>query len=253
MTNPRAAAGLIAFLALAVSAAAQPPAAAGMVGLRFGVVGSDVAVLAVVPGSAAEAAGIAVGDKLLTVEDSPVGPMTLAQIVARFRGPAGTPVTASLQRGEAAPVEYRLVRRAPTQAPEAPVGAAPPAPGMVGLRLGVIGSEITVVETLADSPAADAGIAAGDKLLAVDGRPVGALTLAQAVDRLRGPAGTEVAATFQRGDAPPADHRLVRRALPQAAPSPAQAASSDEPSPPRAPRAARPRLTMEEVSAELLP
>jgi C-terminal processing protease CtpA/Prc len=260
MKEPSAARLTLALL-LAVSAAAET-GAPGLVGIRLGVAGPDVTVLQVVPGSSAAEAGIAVRDKLVAVGERPVGPMTLAQISASLRGEPGSVVAATFQRGEAAPVEYRLTRRAPGTAAAAPVPAEPEAdapeagaPGMVGLRLSVDGPDVKVADVVPGSPAAEAGIAPGDKLQSVDGRPVGPMTLAQIAARLRGPAGSPVSASFARGDAAPTDYRLVRRAMrstasvAEEAPPPADSAAPEA----RSPRRAGRRLSREEVEAELLP
>ena len=62
--------------------------------------------------------------------------------------------------------------------------------GGVGLEIGVVDGHLTVIAPLPDTPAARAGIAAGDRLVAVDDRPVQRLgELAQA---LRGPPDTNV-------------------------------------------------------------
>ncbi len=249
MRNATAAASLIAFLTFAGAAAAEEAPPPGMIGLRLGVVGSDVSVLGVVPGSPAAQAGISVGDALQTVDGRPVGPMTLAQISARLRGPAGTEVSAAFSRGDAAPVEYRLVRADPGRAAPAPAEGLP---GMVGLRLGMSGPDVAVVEVIPASPAAEAGIAPGDRLLAVDGDPVAAETLARIVSRLRGPAGAAVMAEFERAGRR-SSYRLVRRVLPQAAAAPPPSEPSHEAAAPSAPRALRPKLSQEEAAEELLP
>lgn len=230
-----------AALLLAVTAAAQTRPT-GTIGLRLGVVGSDVAVLEVVPGSAAGDAGIMAGDKLLAVEGDAIGAWTLARIGASLRGEPGTSVTATFQRGEAAPVDRRLVRRGPSD-------------GMIGLRLAVNGPDVAVTEVVPGSSAAQAGIAVGDKLEAVNGRPVGPMTLSQIVARLRGPAGTSVTASFSRGEAAPADYVLSRGPLTAAPAAVAEASAPPEASTParRALRPAGPRLTDQEVDEELLP
>jgi carboxyl-terminal processing protease len=58
----------------------------------------------------------------------------------------------------------------------------------------------TIVYTLPKSPARAAGLKAGDVLLQVDGQDVQALSLQQIVQRVRGPAGSEVHLKVLRGD-----------------------------------------------------
>lgn len=81
----------------------------------------------------------------------------------------------------------------------------------VGLEVGVEAGEVVVVSPLDDSPAARAGILAGDVILSVDGMPVDKENLQDTVDRLRGPAGTRVVLAVRRG-APeePVSFELVR-------------------------------------------
>lgn len=86
-------------------------AGAGLVGLRIGVVSGGVAVAAVSPGSSADQAGVQVGDLVLAVDGARTGPMTLAQIARHVRGPAGTSVTVTFQRGDGSPFDKVLVRR----------------------------------------------------------------------------------------------------------------------------------------------
>ena len=65
------------------------------------------------------------------------------------------------------------------------------------------------------SPAEAAGLLAGDVVLAVDGVPLDGLTVDGARDKIRGPKGTTVTLTIQRGDGPPfdvADHPRHRPA-----------------------------------------
>ncbi|MFP3386332.1 S41 family peptidase, partial [Tritonibacter sp. SIMBA_163] len=64
----------------------------------------------------------------------------------------------------------------------------------VGLRLEINekNQSLTVVEPLPDSPAAAAGIQAGDEIVAINGQPTALLSLEQASKLIRGESGTEV-------------------------------------------------------------
>ena len=69
----------------------------------------------------------------------------------------------------------------------------------VGLEVGTRDDEIVVIAPIDGSPASAAGIAAGDTIAAIDGEPVVAGKLQEAIRRLRGEAGTRVSLTVLRG------------------------------------------------------
>ena len=69
----------------------------------------------------------------------------------------------------------------------------------VGLQVAQRGEAIVITRVFEDSPAARAGIRAGERLVSVDGTPVAGRTLDSAVSRIRGPKGS----TVRLGIAPP--------------------------------------------------
>ena len=73
--------------------------------------------------------------------------------------------------------------------------AAQARPGSLGLRLGNDLPTPTVRFVLAGSPAALAGVRFGDRVLAVDGRPVQGMTARQVERRVEGPVGSPVQLT----------------------------------------------------------
>lgn len=68
----------------------------------------------------------------------------------------------------------------------------------VGMELALKDDAVTVVAPIDDTPAARAGIVAGDRLTHVDGQPVAGLSLTQVVAKIRGPTGSAVALTLLR-------------------------------------------------------
>ena len=64
----------------------------------------------------------------------------------------------------------------------------------IGIRLSIeeSTSQITVVEPLADSPADQAGIKSGDKIVSINGKPTSLMSLEQASEEIRGEVGTTV-------------------------------------------------------------
>jgi carboxyl-terminal processing protease len=69
---------------------------------------------------------------------------------------------------------------------------------------------LTVVSPMEDSPAFDAGIKAGDKIVQIEGRSTEKITMPEAVKRLRGAPGTDVTITILHPGEPPKDHKLTR-------------------------------------------
>ena len=70
--------------------------------------------------------------------------------------------------------------------------------GGIGIELGLRDGHFTVLETLSDTPAQQAGLAAGDRLIALDGEPLRGKKLLDAIDLLRGPTGSDVSLTLMR-------------------------------------------------------
>ena len=88
-------------------------------------------------------------------------------------------------------------------------------------EFGGLGIEVTqedgfvkVVSPIDGTPAAEAGMEAGDFITHVDGESVLGLTLNEAVDRMRGPVGSEIVITVVReGEQEPFDVSLVRATI----------------------------------------
>ena len=70
----------------------------------------------------------------------------------------------------------------------------------IGAELGTKDKDIVVISPLDGSPAEKAGIRAGDIVQAVDGQSVAGWSLSQAVDKIRGPKGTNVTLTVIHKD-----------------------------------------------------
>ena len=88
-------------------------------------------------------------------------------------------------------------------APQAPDGTAGCAP------LGAA-CHLVVTRPFEGSPAAKSGLLAGDIVAAVDGKSLDGLTADAARDRIRGPKGTVVTLTVQRGDRAPLELAITR-------------------------------------------
>ncbi len=82
----------------------------------------------------------------------------------------------------------------------------------IGIRLGIDDStsELTVVAPLENSPAAKAGIKAGDKILRINDKPTSLMSIEQASTEIKGEVGTEVELKISRADKDVFDITLVR-------------------------------------------
>ncbi|TVQ57910.1 MAG: S41 family peptidase [Rhodobacteraceae bacterium] len=82
--------------------------------------------------------------------------------------------------------------------------------GGLGIEVGYEDGAVVVIAPMDDTPAAEAGLAAGDRIVRIDGAPVRDLTLGEAIRRMRGPVGEAVRIVVERGEAPPRDVEIVR-------------------------------------------
>ncbi len=83
--------------------------------------------------------------------------------------------------------------------------------GGLGIEVTMENGVVKVVSPIDDTPAARAGIEAGDYIVELDGEPVMGLTLNEAVDKMRGKVGTEIDLVISReGEEGPLDITLVR-------------------------------------------
>lgn len=70
----------------------------------------------------------------------------------------------------------------------------------IGAEIGMKNQMITVIAPLPDSPATKAGIRAGDQIIAIDGVDTSAMTVDEAVSRIRGKKDTTVTLTIVHAD-----------------------------------------------------
>jgi carboxyl-terminal processing protease len=69
----------------------------------------------------------------------------------------------------------------------------------IGIEVTRDGENIKVVTALDDTPAKQAGITSGDVIVAIDGTRTQGMPINEAVDRMRGPAGSQVKLTLAHG------------------------------------------------------
>ena len=134
----------------------------------------DFQVKVVELGSPAEAAGLQVDDKILSVDGHPLHALSLEAASAFRNDLAGSRATLLLQRGHAKPFLLSFVR--------ANLFAAPP-----DIETGLVVEKpdkqpIKVIQVDDGFPAQKAGLMAGDTITEVDGIPSEALSLDQIDD-----------------------------------------------------------------------
>ena len=82
--------------------------------------------------------------------------------------------------------------------------------GGLGIEVTMDAGLVKVVSPIDDTPAFRAGIEPGDLVSHLDGEPVLGLTLAQAVDKMRGRVGTDIRLTIRRVGRPAFDVTITR-------------------------------------------
>jgi len=81
----------------------------------------------------------------------------------------------------------------------------------IGAHVAVKNEQLTIIAPIAGSPAAEAGIRAGDIVLEIDGRSTSEMGLMEAVLNIRGPSGTSVRLLIlHEGEAEPEETEIVR-------------------------------------------
>lgn len=84
----------------------------------------------------------------------------------------------------------------------------------IGAELGIEGKQIIVVAPLDGMPAQKAGVKAGDAILKVNDQSTLGWTLSQAVEKIRGPRGSEVSLSIGRKDEQKAiDIKIIRQTI----------------------------------------
>jgi carboxyl-terminal processing protease len=80
----------------------------------------------------------------------------------------------------------------------------------LGMQVTMENGLVKVISPIDDTPAARAGLKPGDLILAIDKAPVSDMTLSDAVDKLRGPVGTQVTLSVRRQGVDPFEVTLTR-------------------------------------------
>jgi carboxyl-terminal processing protease len=81
----------------------------------------------------------------------------------------------------------------------------------IGAYVGMKDDRVTIIAPIPDSPAAKAGIRAGDVILAIDGESAEGISVTEAVLRIRGPKGTPVRLlVLHEGETEPVELEIIR-------------------------------------------
>ncbi|HEX4111389.1 MAG TPA: S41 family peptidase [Stellaceae bacterium] len=83
----------------------------------------------------------------------------------------------------------------------------------IGIEINREDNRLRIISPIDDTPAANAGLKAGDTIARIDGEPTDGMTLRNAVEKLRGPAGSAVRITIERGNVKPFDVTLTRAVI----------------------------------------
>ena len=83
----------------------------------------------------------------------------------------------------------------------------------VGLTISADGGMVKVISPMDDSPAAKAGVQAGDVISSIEGQNAAGLTVSQVSEMLRGAVGTSVKVTFLRDGSDPLEVTLTREVI----------------------------------------
>ena len=85
--------------------------------------------------------------------------------------------------------------------------------GGLGIEVGVEDGFIKVVSPIDDTPAARAGIEAGDLIIKIDGKPTKGMSMMDAVAQMRGKPGSDITLTLVREGGKPYDVKLTRAVI----------------------------------------
>jgi carboxyl-terminal processing protease len=85
--------------------------------------------------------------------------------------------------------------------------------GGLGIEVGMEDGFVKVVSPIDDTPASKAGIQPGDLIVKIDGQPTKGLSLMEAVDKMRGKAGSKILLTLVRDSGKPFDVELIRAVI----------------------------------------
>ncbi len=85
--------------------------------------------------------------------------------------------------------------------------------GGLGIEVTTENGYVKVIAPIDETPAARAGVEAGDLITQIDGKSIAGLTLSQAVERMRGKVNTDIIVTIRREGVKPFDLTITRAVI----------------------------------------
>ena len=85
--------------------------------------------------------------------------------------------------------------------------------GGLGIEIGMESGVVKVISPIDDTPAANAGIKAGDYIVRINGKQVQGKSLTEAVELMRGPVGSDIKLTIRRKNEKKALEFKIKRAI----------------------------------------
>ena len=190
--------------------------------------GGDLQLISAEPPKNSPAYGLVkFGDKIVKIEGVSVEGMTIDAATKSFSGKAGSKMNLTVERkdasGKVVSVDLTITRGyitdtesmdAETPTGDATAGIPASIKGRESIKIGK-GTEMLASTPFEGSPSTGK-IVDGDFIIAIDGKSIDGLTLDQAVQKIRGTAGTTVTITVERkGESKPLDFTITRRAIEQ--------------------------------------
>lgn len=195
----------------------DPALEMGATGLQVRPSVDGVLILDLIEGLPADRAQIPLNATIISVDGLPAAEMGFYTVVEMVRGPAGTTVELGLRLEDGSEETYVLTREAlsvPQTARERVADLRRDREfGAIGARLDRDAAPGTIASLVEGLPAAEAGIVAGERIVAVDGQLTEDAETWQIVDAIRGEGGETVKLTVEGLDGEVRELTLVRETL----------------------------------------